>query len=808
MKHIRNRLVFAIAIGLVASLLSSPFASAQPPFSIAVFGDNQIDDYLSSAGFTATLVTDAQLSTAGFLDDYDAFFYTRDGFTTPGTSLSAAAAANVQAFVGSSGRGVLLNGDFADTLLGATPDTEIQQLIWNATTWAASTHHGYIGEYTGAVSGLTTNSDALTPLGFVSGSAGALGNGPAEGAIVKTAEGESSPVLAGVDFTTTDPTGELSFGSIVTGVDSSLVLATYSNPGQPNNGNPAIINFAFGADLEITKFRTTPPTTPADTIYATEDANDPRNVVTFTITLVNHGPSTAEDVTITDELDAAQLENATLCQVPDGSPTCTPTDPFTGTIGGAGNDLEPGTYTYVIQAHARDELGHGGEPTGQLSNVNSASVTSVTPPAGENTDDRTSDPVSTFIDTVPGRPTINLATTGNTEVGLNWSAPASGGTPITSYTVYADPCPTANPSPCPVLQNISPVPNAAPIVGGQFTTFSYFVSGLQNNTTYTFTVTATNDVGEGDPSDGATATPNVSADTNQIAANGQGTVDTGLASPGALGCGPGIDPSDPTCRNIVGQYTITDPKNVGALIALGALGDTPAERFIPCLEAELEPLGTDSTTGEIVEDGECVADKYVLSQYPTTAETLQVPHLEITKYDTSATTAVLGSPCFALVPNGDGTPKLFPPLNEPRCSNPNYPINPTTGTNMCQGVGWTKSNPCAYIYYSVVQIPGYNVSDLGSPGVNRPALCGPSDPPECDDAAIIGSSVTAGIRVNDGSGLVVLVRPWCQGKFPFSSSPVPCVFKLQWLNKSTGNGNNDQQWQEYAVADPGGRKTG
>ena len=806
MTHIRNRLVLAFAIGLLASLLSSPFATAQPPFSIAVFGDNQIDDYLNSAGFSATLVTDADLSTAGFLDAYDAFFYTRDGVSTPGTSLSAGAVANVQAFVGSSGRGVLLNGDFADTLLGATPDTEIQQLISNATAWAATTQHGFIGEYTGAVAGLTTNSDTLTPLGFVSGNAGLLGNGPAEGAIVKTAEGESSPVLAGVDFTTTDPTDELSFGSIVTGVDSSLVLATYSNPGQPNDGNPAIINFSFGADLEITKSRTTPLTTPVGTIYATEDVSDPRNVVTFTITLVNHGPSTAEDVTITDMLDATQLENATFCQVPDEASTCTPTDPFTGTIGGEGTSLEPGTYTYLIKAHARDELGHGEEPTGRLTNVNTASVESATPPAGENTDDRTSDPVSTFIDTVPGGPVINLATAGNAKAGLNWSAPASGGRPLTKYTVYAAPCPTANPSPCPVLQNVSTVPNAAPVVGGQFTTFSYFVTGLQNNTTYTFTVTATNDVGEGDPSDGAPATPNVSADTNKIGANGQGTVDTGLAA-GALGCAPGIPASDPRCRNVVGQYTITDPKDVGSLIALGALGDTPAARVIPCLEAELALFGTNSTTGVIVSDGDCIADKYVLSQYPTTAETLRVPHLEMTKYDASATTTPLGSPCFALILNADGTPKLFG--GEPRCSNPNYANYPGLTTNMCpEGVGWTKSRPCAYIYYSVVEIPGYNVSNLGNPGVNRPTKCGPSAPPACDDAAIIGSTVSAGIRVNTGSGIVVLVRPWCQGKFPYTNAPAPCVFKMQWLNNSTGNGNNDQQWQEYAVADPGGRKTG
>ena len=73
MKQIRNQLVFAFAISLIASLLSSPSRARSRRSRSPVFGDNQIDDYLNSAGFSATLVTDANLSTAGFLDVYDAF---------------------------------------------------------------------------------------------------------------------------------------------------------------------------------------------------------------------------------------------------------------------------------------------------------------------------------------------------------------------------------------------------------------------------------------------------------------------------------------------------------------------------------------------------------------------------------------------------------------------------------------------------------------------------------------------------------------------------------------------------------------
>jgi uncharacterized repeat protein (TIGR01451 family) len=283
----RARIGFALLLAATMVAVPAPFATGQEePFSIAVFGNNEIDNYLNTAGFEATLVSDAELSTEGFLANFDAFFYTRNGFETPGPSLSAAAAANVQEYVGSSGRAVLLNGDFADTLLGQAPDAQVQQLISNATSWAAETHHGYIGEYTGAVAGLTNNANDLTSLGFVAGSAGLLSNGPAEGTVVQTAAGEGSPILAGVAFPLTDLTNELSFGSIVTGVHSSLVLAQYSNPGQPNDGNPAII---ATSDLTIDKTDEPDPVTAGGALR-------------YSLTIANGGEETATSVVVVDTL--------------------------------------------------------------------------------------------------------------------------------------------------------------------------------------------------------------------------------------------------------------------------------------------------------------------------------------------------------------------------------------------------------------------------------------------------------------------------------------------------------------------------
>ena len=82
---------------------------------------------------------------------------------------------------------------------------------------------------------------------------------------------------------------------------------------------------------------------------------------------------------------------------------------------------------------------------------------------------------SELVPTAPDAPTGVVATPGSHAATVTWSAPSDGGSAVTSYTVTADP-------------------------GGQSTTTSSTsatLSGLSNGVPYTFTVTATNDVGTG-----------------------------------------------------------------------------------------------------------------------------------------------------------------------------------------------------------------------------------------------------------------------------------------------------------------------
>ena len=82
----------------------------------------------------------------------------------------------------------------------------------------------------------------------------------------------------------------------------------------------------------------------------------------------------------------------------------------------------------------------------------------------------------------PAAPSGVSATAGNGSATVSWTAPSDGGSPITSYTVT------------PYIGSSAQTPTT---ISGSPPANQTTINGLTNGTTYTFTVTATNSVGDG-----------------------------------------------------------------------------------------------------------------------------------------------------------------------------------------------------------------------------------------------------------------------------------------------------------------------
>jgi len=170
----------------------------------------------------------------------------------------------------------------------------------------------------------------------------------------------------------------------------------------------------------------------------------------------------------------AAVTGYTVTASPGGN-TCTTTTTVTCTVTGLTNGT---AYTFAVTA--TNSVGVG------ASDTTTAAIT----PA-----------------TVPGAPTGVSGTTGAGQSEVSFTAPASNGSPITSYTVTSSPggiTATCSASPC-------------------------LITGLTNGTSYTFQVTATNSVGTGSSSAASTAvtpktTPSAPSSVYAVRGNGQAEV--------------------------------------------------------------------------------------------------------------------------------------------------------------------------------------------------------------------------------------------------------------------------------------------
>jgi hypothetical protein len=118
------------------------------------------------------------------------------------------------------------------------------------------------------------------------------------------------------------------------------------------------------------------------------------------------------------------------------------------------------------------------------------SATSVFPTNSFNATNYWVDPVFSATAAPPGAPSGVTATAGNASSLVSWTAPVSGDSPITSYTV---------------TPFVGTAAQTTTIVSGSPPATSVTVPGLANGTTYTFKVTASNAFGPGPASPSSNA---------------------------------------------------------------------------------------------------------------------------------------------------------------------------------------------------------------------------------------------------------------------------------------------------------------
>jgi hypothetical protein len=127
--------------------------------------------------------------------------------------------------------------------------------------------------------------------------------------------------------------------------------------------------------------------------------------------------------------------------------------------------------------------------------------------------------------TAPAAPSNVSATAGNGSASVSWTAPSSGGSPITSYTI---------------TPYIGTTPQTPTTVSGPTPATKATVTGLTNGTAYTFTVTATNAIGTGPASAASNAvTPSAptapAAPSNVSATAGSGSASVSWTAPSSGG---------------------------------------------------------------------------------------------------------------------------------------------------------------------------------------------------------------------------------------------------------------------------------
>jgi len=191
------------------------------------------------------ITTNAQLDTPGFLkaNGFNVLIVSRFD-SSFGTSVDAAGAANIKAYVGTAnspnqGGVAIFTNDASDNFFGSTSgdpfDPNLDRLFTNAVQFAANTGHGYIGEFNGAVMAMASNTAGFQALDLLQGKASATHGTRPPFVYLVGPIGGNNPIDNGVKFPFTD-TDQSTFRTDITGGLPNNIVDIYQD-----NHSPAVM---------------------------------------------------------------------------------------------------------------------------------------------------------------------------------------------------------------------------------------------------------------------------------------------------------------------------------------------------------------------------------------------------------------------------------------------------------------------------------------------------------------------------------------------------------------------------------------